>query len=339
MTTASIASLVSGRLDGRGDIAISRPASMKDAGAGEITLMTTPAFAGAWGECGASAAFVTEGIEVSNHDPATRALIVVENAQHAMITLLEQVAPPISGPATGIHATAVIASTATVSPGASIGALVTIGDRTDIQDGAIIHDGVRIGCDVKIGRKTRLQDNVVVGDRCTIGQRCRIFPGVVIGGDGFGYVFDDSMGKLRKVPQIGNVILDDEVEIGANATVDRGKYGATRIGFGTKIDNLVQVGHNATIGKHCVLASGIAVGGSATICDGVMIGGQAGIRDHITVGAGSRIGAQSGVVKDVPPGASLFGTPAQNAIGMLKGLGAIPKLPELLRQVGTSPRP
>lgn len=339
LTASSIAALVSGRLDGPGEIVITRPASMEESTEGDITLMTNAAYAANWASCGASAAFVSSSVDVPDHDSTARALIIVDDAQQAMVTLLELVAPPISSPAAGVHSTAVISPTATLGTDVCIGAWATVGDRTRVHDGAILHEGVRVGADVTIGRGTRLHENVVIGDRSTLGADCRIHPGAVIGDDGFGYLLDESRGALRKIPQIGNVVMDDEVEVGANTTIDRGKYGATRVGFGTKIDNLVQVGHNVSIGRHCVIAAGAALGGSSTIGDGTMLGGQVGISDHITVGAGSRIGGQSGVIKDVPPGASLFGTPAQNATGMLKGLMAIPKLPELLRQIGRSPRP
>jgi UDP-3-O-[3-hydroxymyristoyl] glucosamine N-acyltransferase len=187
-----------------------------------------------------------------------------------------------------------------------------------------------VGVDARIGEDTWLYPRVVVREECEIGSRCLLHPGVVIGADGFGFAFD--AGRYHKVPQVGNVVIGDDVEIGANTTVDRATTDSTRIGDGTKIDNLVQIGHNVVIGKHCIIVALVGISGSTELEDYVTLGGQAGLVGHIKIGRGAPVGAQSGVSKSVPPEGVVMGYPAMPQ-GMFKRLHAfIQRLPLLFQR-------
>jgi UDP-3-O-[3-hydroxymyristoyl] glucosamine N-acyltransferase len=207
-------------------------------------------------------------------------------------------------PGAHIHPSARLENGVTVDPGAVIGARAEIGGGTVIGAGAVIATGVRIGRDCSIGANASIM-------HALIGDRVIIHPGCAIGQDGFGFVRGPK--GARKVPQIGRVIIQDDVEIGANSTIDRGAIRDTMIGEGTKIDNLVQIAHNVWIGRHCLLAGLVGISGSSTIEDGVVMGGQVGVADHITVGPGAMLAAQSGLMNDVPAGGRWAGTPARSA--------------------------
>jgi UDP-3-O-[3-hydroxymyristoyl] glucosamine N-acyltransferase len=184
-----------------------------------------------------------------------------------------------------------------------------------------------VGAQGAVGADTRLYPRVVVREECVVGDRCILHPGVVLGADGFGFAFD--AGRYHKVPQVGTVVVGDDVEIGANTTIDRATTDATRIGDGTKIDNLVQIGHNVQVGRHCIIVAQVGISGSTRLEDHVVIGGQAGLVGHITVGAGAQIGAQAGVSKSVPAKAVWWGTPAQ-PLSLFKRLHAMLKRLPLL---------
>jgi UDP-3-O-[3-hydroxymyristoyl] glucosamine N-acyltransferase len=207
-------------------------------------------------------------------------------------------------PGAHIHPSARLENGVTVDPGAVIGARAEIGSGTVIGAGAVIATGVRIGRDCSIGANASIM-------HALIGDRVIVHPGCAIGQDGFGFVRGPK--GARKVPQIGRVIIQDDVEIGANSTIDRGAIRDTVIGEGTKIDNLVQIAHNVWIGRHCLLAAQVGISGSSTLEDGVIMGGQAGVADHLTIGPGAMLAAQSGLMNDVPAGGRWAGTPARLA--------------------------
>ena len=206
-----------------------------------------------------------------------------------------------------------------------------VGERAKIGPRSVLEGGDHVGADCVIGEDVRLFPRVVLYPRTKVGHRVRIHAGVVIGADGFGYVLDQ--GRQLKVPQIGDVVIHDDVEIGANAAVDRGALGSTIIGRGTKIDNLVQIGHNSVLGEHCIMCGQSALAGSTTLGDYVTVAGQAGLAGHITIGNKVTIGAQSGVISDIPDGQIWLGSPAQPDRQMKRGLIAVPRLPDLLRRV------
>ncbi len=231
----------------------------------------------------------------------------------------------------GIH------RTATIDPGAALGEDVAVGAHAVIAAGARIGDrcvigpGCYLGPSVTLGADCVIEANVTLHRDSALGARCIVHSGTVIGGDGFGYRWD---GKTqRKVPQLGCVIIEDDVEVGCNCCVDRATLGVTRIRRGAKIDNLVQVAHNTDIGAHAILVSQCGVAGSSTVGDGAVIAGQVAVSDHVKVGAGARIGGQSGVTKDVPAGATVFGTPARPIKDTLRELAALAQLPALLKEL------
>ncbi len=208
----------------------------------------------------------------------------------------------------GIHPTAVIDRDATVDETASVGPYCLVSAGARIGPGAVLTSHVSLGAHAVVGAESRILTHVTIGDFCEIGARVILNPGVVIGADGFGY--ETVEGLHRKVPQIGRVCIDDDVEVGANSTIDRARFSETHVGEGTKIDNLVQIGHNVKIGKHCLIVAQVGISGSTTVEDFVVIGGQTGVVGHITIGEGTRIGAQSGVSKSIPPGQMIQGAPA-----------------------------
>ncbi len=330
-TTGTIAGLVGAELVGPPDLAVTGVESLERAGPGAITFIRSVSFARSWAGSAASAALVTRGIEVPGHDPAKRALLVVPNADAAMVRLLQLFSTDDDRPPVGVHPTAVVDPAARIDPGARIGPLCVIGPRAVIGPDAALVSSVTVARDARIGRGATLRQGVVIFDRCTIGERCLLHPGVVIGADGFGF-YPTPKGP-GKIPHIGHVEIGDDVEIGANSCVDRGKFGATIIGAGTKIDNLVQIGHNVTIGRGCLICAGVGIAGSAVLGDGVVLGGQTGVADAARVGSLARVGAQAGVAGVVPPESTYLGCPARPANETARMWAAFPKLPELLRRV------
>ncbi len=209
----------------------------------------------------------------------------------------------------GVHPTAVIDETAQIDESATIGAQVVIGKDVRVAKQVHLHAGVRVGDACTIGAETVIHPNVVLYRQTEIGSRVLIHAGASLGADGFGFFVDD--GKLRKWPHVGNVVVHDDVEIGANACIDRGKYGSTVIERSVKIDNLVQIGHNCQIGQGSILAGMVGLSGSVVLEEGVVCGGNAGAIDHIKIGRGAQLGAKAVAIRDVPPGAAMFGNPAK----------------------------
>jgi UDP-3-O-[3-hydroxymyristoyl] glucosamine N-acyltransferase len=225
----------------------------------------------------------------------------------------------------------VVDPTAQIDPSAHVGPHCVVGELVKIGPGVVLQGGNHIGNKAVLGAQTRLFPNVVIYGHTQIGQRVRIHAGAVIGSDGFGYVFDS--GQHRKVLQVGQVIVQDDVEIGANVTIDRGALGPTLIGKGTKIDNLVQIGHNVSIGEHCLVVAQVGVAGSTKIGHYTTLAGQAGITGHLKIGNKVIIAAQSGVIHDVPDGAKWLGSPAQPDRQAKRQMIALQRLPELMRRV------
>ena len=232
-------------------------------------------------------------------------------------------------PAPGIHPSAVVDPTASLGDGVSIGALARIGKNVKIGAGSVIGDGCQIENNVSVGKSCRLYPRVTVYEDCVIGSGVIIHSGVVIGADGFGFMLLD--GKQQKIPQIGNVVIEDNVEIGANTTIDRATLGSTVIGAGSKLDNLVQVGHNCKIGHHCILCAQVGLAGSTILGDYVYLAGQVGVAGHLTIGDRAMVGAQSGVANNVPPDARYMGYPADDANLTKRVFASQKHLPEIYR--------
>jgi UDP-3-O-[3-hydroxymyristoyl] glucosamine N-acyltransferase len=234
-------------------------------------------------------------------------------------------------PKPGVHASAVVAPDARVAASATIGPLCVVEPGASVGERAHLQAGVFVGRSSVVGDDSWLMAGVVVTPECTIGRRVRLHPGVVVGADGFG--FELVAGRHEKLPQVGTVVIGDDVEVGANSTIDRSRFEKTVIGEGTKIDNLVQIGHNVVIGKHCLLCALVGIAGSVTLGDYVVVGGQSGLAGHLTVGSGAMIAAQSGVKDDIPARTSVWGTPSlplllEQKLTILRG-----RLPELFKRV------
>jgi len=234
-------------------------------------------------------------------------------------------------PAPGVHPTAYVAPTARVSPLATIGPLCVVEAGASVGAGTVLEASVSVGCEASIGEGCWIMPGCVVASYCEVRNRVRLQPGVVLGGDGFGYEFVN--GRHEKVPQIGIVVVEDDVEIGSNSTVDRARFSRTVIGEGTKIDNLVQIGHNVVIGKHCILCSQVGISGSTTLEDYVILGGQVGVGGHITLAKATKAGGQAGITSNTEPGSYLNGTPAIPYMQERRLAVLHQKLPDLFKRV------
>ncbi len=322
---AELASLIGGRLRGDGDTKIHGAAPLYEANSGDITFIDHENKTQLLAESSATAAVVSPNIS-SGERPA----IEVDDVHAAFTALVLHFRPRRKTSETGIHASAVVSSTAqfgcdvTVHATAVIGDKVTIGDRVTIHSGALILAGCVIGDDVTI------YPGVVLYEDTQIGSRTIIHGGAVLGANGFGY--DHRGGQHIATPQLGYVRIEEDVEIGANTTIDRGTYGATVIGAGTKLDNQVQIGHNCRIGRHNLLCSQVGIAGSTTTGDYVVMGGQVGVRDHIHIGSQSTIGAMAGLINNVPDGSRMFGLPACPEGAQKRQLASLAKLPEMRRK-------
>lgn len=285
------------------------------------------------GECAAALVTVdvdAEGLHKS--DPRSRPLLVVPDANLALIKVLTLFAPPIVR-TTGVHSTAVVHPTASVDPSASIGAFAFVGEEATIGPNAVIGDHCTIAAGASVGARTLLHPGVRVLDRCEVGSDCILHSGCVLGADGFGFHPAPDGKSLTKIPHIGNVVVHDHVEIGANSCVDRAKFGSTIVGWGTKIDNQVQVGHGCNIGRCCILCGGVGLAGSVVLGDGVQLAGQVGVADNIHVASGTKVAAGSGVSVNTTPGSTVMGFPALPATQYRRNLVAFRMLSELVPKV------
>tara|TARA_Y100000589_G_scaffold327664_1_gene369988 strand:- start:5200 stop:6249 length:1050 start_codon:yes stop_codon:yes gene_type:complete len=330
LTAAAIAELVGGDLDGPADLALQGVNSMQDAGPQHLTFIRSAEFAHQWTDAAAGAALVTRGVEVPGHDARLRALIVVDDAELAMNTLLTHFAPEPDWPEPGVHESACVHPTVRLGSGVRIGHGVLVGADAELGDDVVVCAGAQIGRGARIGAETMIGSQSVIGRDCIIGQRCQLQPFVSVGADGFGYRPNAEGTALEKVPQNGTVRIGDDVDLGAHTCVDRAKFGETVIGDGSKLDNMVQVGHNVVIGRNVVIAAQAGMAGSVEIGDWAQIGAQAGIADHLKIGPGARVGAKTGVMRDVEAGTSVLGTPAFEDRIFLRQLSSLRKLPEFM---------
>lgn len=310
--------------------------SIESAGPDALTFARSEKFARKWGSSKAAAVLVSravfEKVPGVLKAGAGRAVLVVEDADLAMVALLDAAAKQIIRvPGPGVHPLAWVAESASLGEGVFLGAHASVGEGSVIGARTRIHPGVRVGAGVRIGEDCDLRANSVVEDRCVLGDRVVLQAGAKIGADGFGYRPAPDGGGLVKIPHIGAVELGDDVEIGANACVDRGKFSNTVVGRGTKIDNLVQVGHNVTIGEHCVICGNTGIAGSVKIGRGVTIGGMCAIHDGISIGDGATLAARSGVVSDVPAGVVYGGVPVGPVQDSIRQMASMKYLPDVVR--------
>jgi len=294
---------------------ITTPEQLETATETEISFIGNKKYEKFWQSSKACVAVVNEDISIEPGE--NRAFIKVKNADLAMSQVLSLFVPPTPIFEVDIHPTAVIDETAVIGSGTRIGAGSYIGVNVLLGKNITIYPNVTILDECSIGDNTVLWPGTVIRERCHVGMNCIFHPNATIGADGFGFRPDPERG-LVKIPQIGNVVIGNNVEIGANSCVDRGKFSSTVLGDGCKIDNLVQIGHNSKLGKFCIMAGNSGLAGSVTLGNGVIIGGSASIKDHTTIGDGSTIGACSGVTADVPAGKTMLGYPAVEARDALK---------------------
>ncbi len=325
MTAADVAALVGGALVGDGAVRVRAVAPLDRAGADDLTFLAASRYLPYFHASRAAVVLLTQTHRATEPGPATR--IVVDDPHRAMLLAVKALyPPPRREPA--VHPTAVIGAGAqlgrdlVVGPHAVIGAGARLGDRVTLMAGAVVGDGVVLGDDVT------LWPHVVCYPGTIVGARVILHAGVVLGSDGFGYV----PGKAghEKIPHVGRCVIGDDVEIGANSTVDRGSVDDTVIGPGTKIDNLVQIGHNCRIGARCFLMAQVGLAGSTHVEDDVILAGQVGLAGHLTVGRGARVGAQSGVMGDIPAGTTWFGYPARPHGEMMRTIAASHRLAKIL---------
>ena len=282
-------------------------ASMEKAREGDLAFLGNPKYRSQVSESQATLILLPRDFE---GEPAPgRAYIRVDNPSHALARvcrlLEDKLFPP---PSPGVHPAACVEAGAQVAPSASVGPFCHLGPAVRVGENARIDSHVHLGSEVSVGEDCRLFPGVKVLARCEIGPRTTLNAGVVIGSEGYG--FDQVEGAHEKIPHLGKVVIEEDVEIGANTCIDRSRFDETRIGAGSKIDNLVQIGHNVTIGKRCLVVAQVGISGSVVFEDDVVVGGQAGFAGHLTVGKGAKIAGQAGITKNVEPGAFLKGNPA-----------------------------
>lgn len=331
MRLSDIAERFGATLEGDGELEIKAVAGLKEASAGDISFLANPKYAAQVAETSASAVIVPQDWD----RPVKCAILRAENSDQTFAEVAELFYEPVPAPVAGVHPTAVIAESAQLGGGVSIGA------HCSIEAGVVIGDNTVIQANCVVGYKTTIGDNcffyplVSVREFSEIGSRVIIHNGSVIGSDGFGYAVQED-GSRTKIPQIGKVVIEDDVEIGANVAIDRARFGKTKIGKGSKIDNLVQIAHNVVIGEHSVLCGQAGISGSSTIGSRCILAGQAGLAGHLEVGDGAIIGAQAGVMKDVPAKDFVIGSPAMPhllAKKMIANMVTLPKLKDKVKRL------
>lgn len=331
-TLAELAALVGGEVSGDGSLPITGVAPLEAAGPGQLSFFANRKYRAAFEGSGAAAVVVEQDEEV----PAGRTVLRAPGAYLAFARISALFNPPAPvrpgvSPQAAVHPTARVDPTAEVGPFVSVGPGAVVGPRT------VLHAGVQLGADVRVGADCLLYQNVVVRERCQLGDRVALQPGCVIGSDGFGYALDlagDGQGPRHfKVPQAGNVVVEDDVEIGANSCVDRATLGTTRICRGAKIDNLVQVAHNVVVGPLSILASQVGISGSTRLGMGVVCWGQAGLVGHLTIGDRANVAAQAGVAHDLAPGERVAGSPAKNDVAWARNSAVFDRLVDMRREL------
>jgi UDP-3-O-[3-hydroxymyristoyl] glucosamine N-acyltransferase len=315
---------LNGVLIGNTSTLITGPEQLEYANQEQITFIGNRKYLKLWETSKACAAIINNDIELEPGE--NRALIKVNNADIAMAALLELFIPETPVFEEDIHPTAVIHSTVTIGNGCKIGAGCYVGKNVKLADGVTLYPNTTILDNTTIGNHSTIWSGTVIRERCVVGSYCIIHPNVTIGADGFGFRPSPDGKGLLKIPHIGNVIIGNGVEIGSSTCIDRGKFSATVVGDGCKIDNLVQIGHNSKMGRCCIMAGSSGLAGSVTLGDGVIIGGGACISDHVTLGNGVQVGGCSGVINNAEDGRKLMGYPAVDAREQMKQWVVLRKL-------------
>jgi len=322
---AELADYLGAEVVGDADKQVRRVRPLADAGVDDISFLHNSKYAQQARSSAAGAVLVARADDLPGRD-----LLVTAEPYQALARLLELMHPAYRPPP-GVHPSAVVSEGAAVGDGVSIGACAVLEQGCSIGPGSVIGAGCVIGRDAEVGRDSHLHPQVVIEDRCRVGDRCIIHSGTVLGSDGFGFATVD--GVHHKVPQVGIVVLEDDVELGSNVCVDRATLGETRIGRGVKVDNQVQVGHNVRIGEGSILVAQVAIAGSATLGRYVVMGGHSGVAGHLEIGDGVQITAQTGVYKDIGPGQTVSGVPARPRNEWVRSQAAVARLTGLRDRV------
>ena len=335
LTTSQIAQITQGQMEGSPDIPIEGVAGLDEAGSGDLSFLGNPKYLSKLKDTKAGCLLLPASLAggpkgLPEHD-YTGCRIYVSNPPWALTQILRILEKEKKNHVANIHPAAVIHPTAKLAPDVSIGACCVVEEGAEIGPKTVLYPQCYIGKNARIGSQCLIYPQVVVREECHIGDRCILHSGTVIGGDGYGYVYEN--GCHQKIPQLGRVVLEEDVETGANVTIDRATMGETRIGAGTKIDNLVQIGHNVQIGKHCLIVAQVGIAGSTRIGNGVTLAGQVGVAGHITLGDGTIVSAQSGIMGDTPPKSVWFGSPARPHRESLKLQVLYGKLPEMAESI------
>jgi len=325
-TLQEIAAIVHGEIVGDKDVVITGICGIKEAQKGDLTFVANSKYFPLAEKTKASAIIAPRDMSVGS-----KTLLHVENPSLAFAHIASLFVDDQPKPAVGVHKTAVIAPDVTLGQNISIGPYVVIESKAVIGDNTLIGSGCFIGQGTKIGRDCQIYPHVTIRERITLEDRVIVHSGTVIGSDGFGFV--NVKGVHHKIPQVGTVVVEDDVEIGANVTIDRARFDKTLIGRGTKIDNLVQIAHNVTIGRNCIIVAQVGISGSVTIEDNVILAGQAGVAGHVTIGQGSVVTGQSGVTKSIPPNSTVLGMPAKPAAQAKRVNACLQKLPEYVQTI------
>jgi UDP-3-O-[3-hydroxymyristoyl] glucosamine N-acyltransferase len=327
LTLAELAEHLGGRaVEGDASRRVRGVAALESGAAHELGFVRAARWAEALAESDIGAVIAPPGV-ATHGKPTLRSLAPSLDFARAAALLAPRARPPA-----GVHPRAFVAPSARVDASASVGPLACVGERAAVGARSVVHPNATLGEDAVVGLDCEIHAGASVGERCVLGDRVILQPGARIGGDGFGYELDER-GAFEKVPQLGNVVLEDDVEIGANATVDRARLGSTRIGRGTKIDNLVQVGHNVEIGPHSVLVAQSGIAGSTRLGERVFFMAQSGAAGHLEIGAGSFVGARGGVIEDLAPGSRVYGFPAAAERAWHRANAWLARLPELARRL------
>ena len=325
-----IAALINGKTEGDANISVNSFGKIEEAENGQLAFLANPKYEEYLYITRASVIIINEALELKQ--PITATLIRVPDAYTAFAKLLTTYQQMMQQQLTGVQEPVYISASASYGENVFIGAFAYLSDNVKVGNGTKIYPNAYLGNNVKIGDKSIIHAGVKIYHDCVIGNNVIIHAGTVIGSDGFGFA-PQADGSFKKVPQIGNVIIEDNVEIGANATIDRATIGSTIIKSGAKLDNLIQIAHNVEIGNSTVVAAQSGISGSTKVGKGVMIGGQVGIVGHINIGDGAKINAQSGVSKSVEAGKAVTGSPAHDYTSALRSQAISRKLPELEKRI------
>lgn len=329
-TATQIAQIIGGKIEGEPGAMVGSFGKIEEAKEGQISFLANPKYEDYLYTTGASVVIINDGIQL--REPVSATLIRVADAYTAFATLLGKYQELKQQQLTGIEEPSHIAKSASVGKNVFVGAFAYIGERSSVGDNSKIYPNVFIGENVTIGSNCVIHPGVKIYNECSIGNNVVIHGGTIIGSDGFGFA-PQADGTFKKVPQIGNVVIEDHVEIGANTTIDRATIGSTIIRKGAKLDNLIQIAHNVEVGQSTVIAAQTGVSGSTKIGKGVMVGGQVGIVGHLQIGDGAKINAQSGVSKSLEPGKAVTGSPAYDYTAALRSQAVSRKLPDLEKRI------